>query len=348
METSWRDRLRYRVDEFFGRGTIALILGLFAVSALIIVIIAVLVVITGSAAEGPFSRLVWMGLLRTLDPGTMGGDEGDATFLGAMLTVTLGGIFVISALIGIINTGIQGRLAELRKGTFAGHRVGPHGVLGWNQQVFTILSRARRRERQPARRQRRRPRRTRQGGDGRGDPHPVGRPRAARASSAAPAAPGPDDLEIAGVQHVALDHRPRARGGRPGHRGHQDDPGDHQRPKPAAGAVPRRRRDPRPANLEAARLVGKRRGGAVVGRRVISRIIAQTCRQSGLSVVYSELLDFDGDEIYFDRQPTLEGRTLRRGQLTFEDSTLIGLPRRRRPGAAEPAPVGRRSAPRTS
>ena len=38
METTWRDRLRYRIDEFFGRGTIALILGLFAVSVLIVTI----------------------------------------------------------------------------------------------------------------------------------------------------------------------------------------------------------------------------------------------------------------------------------------------------------------------
>ena len=34
METTWRDRLRYAIDEFFARGTIALILGLFAVSGL--------------------------------------------------------------------------------------------------------------------------------------------------------------------------------------------------------------------------------------------------------------------------------------------------------------------------
>ena len=53
-------------------------------------------------------------MLRTLDPGTMGGDE-RAPFLFAMLVVTLGGIFIISALIGIMNTGLQDKLAELRR-----------------------------------------------------------------------------------------------------------------------------------------------------------------------------------------------------------------------------------------
>ena len=43
--------------------------------------------------------------MRTLDPGTMGGDTGPFGFLLGMLAVTLVGIFVISALIGIINTG---------------------------------------------------------------------------------------------------------------------------------------------------------------------------------------------------------------------------------------------------
>ena len=33
-----------------------------------------------------------------------------------MLAVTFGGIFIISALIGILNTGLQEKLADLRKG----------------------------------------------------------------------------------------------------------------------------------------------------------------------------------------------------------------------------------------
>ena len=61
------------------RGTIALILGLFAVSVLIILLIAIAVVGRGRRRrERRFLELVWMGLLRTLDPGTMGGDEGVA------------------------------------------------------------------------------------------------------------------------------------------------------------------------------------------------------------------------------------------------------------------------------
>jgi voltage-gated potassium channel Kch len=79
------------------------------------------------------------------------------------------------------------------------------------------------------------------------------------------------------------------------------------------------------SNLEATRLVGKDELEVVIVGDVVSRIIAQTCRQPGLSIVYGELLDFDGDEIYFSHQPALAGRTFDDALLAFEDSTLIGL-----------------------
>ena len=97
-----------------------------------------------------------------------------------------------------------------------------------------------------------------------------------------------------------------------------------------------------PSNLEAARLVGKRRGRArsLVGD-VVARIIAQTCRQPGLSIVYGELLDFDGDEIYFSHQPALEGRTFERCP-----ARLRGLDaHRHRDGRGRRAPPAHRARP---
>jgi ion channel POLLUX/CASTOR len=58
---------------------------------------------------------------------------------------------------------------------------------------------------------------------------------------------------------------------------------------------------------------------------VISRVIAQTCRQSGLSVVYTELLNFEGDEIYFKEEPSLVGKTFGETLAAYEDSAVIGL-----------------------
>ena len=49
------------------------------------------------------------------------------------------------------------------------------------------------------------------------------------------------------------------------------------------------------------------------------RMIVQTRRQSGISVVYTDLLDFGGDEIYFREEPALAGKTFGEAQHAFED-----------------------------
>ena len=80
-----------------------------------------------------------------------------------------------------------------------------------------------------------------------------------------------------------------------------------------------------PKNMDVARMVGKDEVELVLVGDLISRIIAQTCRQSGLSVVYTELLDFGGDEIYFHEEPALVGKTFGEALLAYEDSAVIGL-----------------------
>src|SRR5262245_29852692 len=104
------DRLRYRFDDFMSRGTIALISGLGALSLIVVLLAGLIVTIAGIAPEGGprlgFLEAVWASLMRTLDAGTMGGDAGWG-FRAVMLGVTFGGIFVISALIGVLNNGIE-------------------------------------------------------------------------------------------------------------------------------------------------------------------------------------------------------------------------------------------------
>ncbi|HSK67006.1 MAG TPA: NAD-binding protein, partial [Anaerolineales bacterium] len=46
---------------------------------------------------------------------------------------------------------------------------------------------------------------------------------------------------------------------------------------------------------------------------------------SGLSIVYTELMDFGGDEIYFKNEPMLVGKTYGEALLAYEDSSIMGL-----------------------
>jgi ion channel POLLUX/CASTOR len=78
-------------------------------------------------------------------------------------------------------------------------------------------------------------------------------------------------------------------------------------------------------NLSVAQMVGRDEVQLALAGDLISRITVQTCRQSGLSVVYTELLNFDGDEIHIKEQPGLVGRTFGEALHSYADSAVIGV-----------------------
>src|SRR5215203_7087977 len=111
------DRLRYRFDNTISRGTVALIGWLFVLVAALVFASSLVVYATGVAPEAGGRRLgfletLWLSLMRTIDPGGVGGDQGSWPFLLSMLAVTAGGILVFSTLIGVIFTGIESRSEE--------------------------------------------------------------------------------------------------------------------------------------------------------------------------------------------------------------------------------------------
>ena len=323
-----KERLRYWFDNFMSKGTIALIGGLAVLSLAVILVAAALLTVTRFAQEGSeglsFGEAAWASLMRTLDSGTMGGDTGWG-FRFVMLGVTLGGVFVISALIGVLNNGLEDRLEELRKGRSRVIESNHTVILGWSQQIFSIIS-----ELVAANANQSRSCIVIMGAkdkvemeeeiqDRVGD---MGRTRiVCRHGNPIDL----NDLSIASL-HAARSIILLSPEG--------DDPDssviktmlaitNHPRRRPEPYHIVAEIRDPK--NMEAARLVGKDEAELVLAGDLISRIIAQTCRQSGLSVVYTELLDFGGDEIYFKAEPTLTGKTFGEALLAYEDSAVIGL-----------------------
>ena len=329
-QASLGDRLRYAFDNFMARGTAALIGGLFVASAIMIFAIAGLVVITNQAPEmdgarAGFLELAWMGLLRTLDTGTMGGDAGSPVFLASMLAVTVGGVFTVSMLIGILNNGVQAKLDDLRKGRSRVIESGHTVILGWSPQIFSIIT-----ELVAANANQPRSRivilgdkdkvamedeiRNQVGATGRtrivcrsGSPIDlvdldIVSPHAAR--SIIILSPEGDDPDSSAIKTIlAITNNPQRKSGK--------------------YHIVAEITDPK--NMEVARMVGKDEAELVLTGTLISRIVAQTCRQSGLSVVYTELLDFGGDEIYFKEEPALAGRTYGDALLAYADSTVFGL-----------------------
>jgi voltage-gated potassium channel Kch len=324
--TPFRKRFNYWFDNTMSRGTIALIGWLFALSALLILAIAFLVWITRiDPGQRGFLDLVWASLLRTLDPGTMGGDQGGVLFLFSMLAITLGGIFVVSLLIGVLTSGIENKLEELRKGR---SQIVEHGhtvILGWSPQVFSIISELVIANANQARSciailapkdklEMEDEIREKAGNLGRtrvvcrtGNPIDLSdlqiiSPQTTR--SIIILAPGEADSDTQTIKTIlALTNNPDRRA----------------EPYHIVAEI----RDPK--NIEVARMVGRNEAELILVDDLISRIIAQTCRQSGLSIVYTELLDFGGDEIYFKEEPGLVEKSYAEALLAYEDSALIGL-----------------------
>ncbi|MBX3309820.1 MAG: NAD-binding protein [Cryobacterium sp.] len=327
-----RERFRYWFDNVMAKGTIAVMGLLGLATAVFIALVALVVIIFGlfPIADGhedtqSFFELLWGNLMRTLDPGTMGGDQGWG-FRAAMLVVTIGGLIMVASLIGIISGAFDSKVEELRKGRSRVLESNHTLILGWSQKVLPIVS-----ELCIANESRSRPviviladrdkvemedeikaqlprgTRTRVIVR-RGDPMDLGdlelgNPHTARSIIllAPEGSEDPDSIVI--KMALALTNNPR-RGPRA-----LDIVGELQEAR----------------NLEAATLVGRNEVSWILARDLISRITVQTCRQSGLSGVYTDLLDFAGDEIYFAEEPKLIGATFFDAQLSFADSCVMGI-----------------------
>lgn len=327
--TLWQ-RLRYRFDATMSNGPIALVLWLAALTVVLILAGVALVLVLGLVPRDgrhSFIGQMFSTLMHALDPGTVAGDNGGAGYLIVMLLVTLGGLFIVSALIGVIATALDEKLLQLRKGRSfvieSGHTV----VLGWSESVFTILSElavANESEKDPSvvilaeedkvemedairakvadLRGTRVVCRT-------GSPIDltdlaIVNPQSAR--SIIVLSPSGDDPDAEVIKTVLALTR-----------------GPHRRPE--GYRIVAEIHDP--ANLEAARLVGGEQAVFLDKRDTIAKLIVQASRQAGASVVYGELLDFDGEEIYFRDDAALVGRTYGDALLAYEDAAVIGLQR---------------------
>ena len=137
-------RFRYAFDNIMGRGPIALIGLLLVLTVALVLIVATLMVISGISpgdAGDPvdFVEAFWLAMVRTLDAGTFGADTG-WRFRLIMLVDTLGGVFIVASLIGILSSGLEDRLGEMRKGRSLVVEQGHTLILGWSPKIFTIIS----------------------------------------------------------------------------------------------------------------------------------------------------------------------------------------------------------------
>jgi ion channel POLLUX/CASTOR len=324
-----RQRARYWFDNTMAQGTAALIGWLSVVSALLILVISLAVFLIAPMKDDgtaySLKELLWMSLMRTLDAGTMGGDAGSLVFLTAMLGVTFGGIFIVSTLIGVLTSGIESKVESLRKGRSLVIENNHTVILGWSEHIFTIIGElvlANANQKRScivilANRDK-----IEMEDEIRDTVGSTGRTRiVCRTGSPI----NMTDLEIVNLQgsRSIIILSP------------EGDNQDSQVIKMILAITnnPNRRKEPYNIvaeihdhkNKEVVQMIGGDEVQIIESEDIISRITAQTCRQSGLSVVYTELLDFGGDEIYFQEEPKLIGKTFGDALFAYEVASIIGL-----------------------
>ena len=326
-KSDFKSQFFYRFDNLMSRGLIALI-GLLALASLVFVgVISALVVcfkLFPPGRELSFLEVFWGSLLRTLDPGTMGQDDG-AGFRLAMLVITLSGVILVASLIGVISTAFNSKVEQLRKGRShvleSDHTV----ILGWNSKIFHIV-------------------------------HEICVANESRSKAAIVILADGDKVEMEDAIRARVKNHGKTRiivrSGDPmsamdleitNHREARSllilaDDSEHADSNsikicmallnghvdpPATARIIGEIKDP--VNLEAANLVGGRAAHWVLGEELISRLIVQTSRQSGLSSVFTELLDFEDSEMYLVEESSVAGKTYGELLLQVDSGCLIGF-----------------------
>ena len=268
---------------------------------------------------------IWVNLTHALDPGVLGNHDENWPFRMFMLLTTVLGLVIISTLIGLVSNGILTKLEVLRKGRSFVIEHDHVLILGWSSKIFTIIP-----ELVEANENQKRgviviladmdkvmmedEIKDKVGSTGNtqvicrtGNPIDV------------------HDLQIANPfdtkSIIILDK--------------DNENSDSQIIKTIVAIVtnPNRRKAPYhitaemedKRNFDVAKMVGGDEVELILSDEIISRIMVQTSRQSGLSVVYQDLMDFDGDEIYFEDAPQLIGKSFREILFAYEESSIMGI-----------------------
>jgi len=321
-------KLKYAFDNTMSKGTPAMIiwLGLFSISIIIFATLVLVLFKIYPEGEEPlnFIEAFWQSMMRTLDPGTMGGDTGWG-FRIVQFFVTLGGIFIISTLIGVLSSGIEAILTKLRKGRSFVIENNHTLILGWSPKVFTIIS-----ELVIANENQKKPRIVILAQKDKVEMEDEIKDNITDLKNTKVICRNgnPYDLFDIGIVNPQTSKSIIILTS-------DDEDADTQTIKTILAITnnPDRRKEnyhivaelKDEKNLDVIKMIGNDEVELVMTDDIVARIMTQTSRQSGLSIVYTELMDFGGDEIYFNEEKLLVGKTYGDSLLAYKSSAVIGI-----------------------
>ncbi|MFH1330472.1 MAG: hypothetical protein ABIJ48_07480 [Actinomycetota bacterium] len=134
-----QQRVRYRFDNFMSRGGRSVFTSLVVIFLLVLVVLIgvriLLQVVFPGGSERGFGWSSFTTFLQMTDPGSMGEDAASPGWYQAVaVTAGISGIVMLSALVAFITTAVDRRLHNLRKGHSRVVEDGHTLILGWDEQ----------------------------------------------------------------------------------------------------------------------------------------------------------------------------------------------------------------------
>lgn len=327
---SLKARVRYYFENTMSAGPMGVIKWLAIVSLFVVVVLGIIIAAAGVESEvNPGEELgfiegAWQILMSTLDQGAMAGDQ-TWPFRAVRFVATLGSLFLLSILIGTISSGIDAKIGELKKGKSKVLESNHTLILGWSEKIFSIIT-----EVIEANSNQKKPSIVILANRDKVEMDDEIRQRITNLKNTRIIVRSGSPLSSSSI-NVVNPNEARSIIVLAGEEENTDTyviksvlaltNGKNRKKEPYH--IVAELKDPK--NMEAANLVGNDETIFVLSSDLISRITAQTCRQSGLSVVYSDLLQFEGDEIYFADAAKLVGKSYKESIMMYETSSVLGV-----------------------
>jgi ion channel POLLUX/CASTOR len=335
MDRSFRARLRYRSDEFLSGGAGRQLFALFVMTLALVVLFTIISFAFREAgqevADEGLINQAWFYFTRFLDAGTMGGDAGNLNRVVSTLA-TIAGVVVAGLLISSLAGNFQDRLEAIKSEGSPVIEQNHFLILGWSEKVPAIIDQLS------------------EANIERGNivavvmaEHPKMDMEAAlrdkiqhpervkvvvrNGSSVVLTDLSKVAFELCRAIVVLVDDATAADPNRADGRviktlmalyNHPDGRGRINGIRVTAEVM-------LSENAEIAAIASNRAAQIITTNDIISRIILQTARISGLSLVYDELLRFEGNEIHYAAFPQLVGRRFADVLLDFKNGCAVGV-----------------------
>lgn len=319
--TKW---IIYRVNSVFTRGTTALVSMLFGISLVVVFLVSLLAFSSMSGWSNNDAFLsIWKTTMYILDPGNLASEDSSVFIIFLMGFITLLGIFITSTLIGIINNAIQDKLYNLRNKNIKIIEKAHTIIIGFNENTFLIIG-----ELIEANKNRNHPTIVVLGDVSRAEMEDrLGLRVPNRQNTKIICLSGKGtDLNLLDLTSLTESRSIIV---------NEED--DFKSLKTVLSIVKCIENEHLPYNthitlfvhnehnLEVMKIASKGYAEVLHFESIISRIIALTTFQPGLSAVFQELFDFVGNEIYIEHFTGLEGKRFDEILDLFENATVIGI-----------------------